>query len=95
VAEVAAEAGTVAGARAAVGATASRASGGAAVVLVAGLTFPDGTAADLLGPALPPVVVVTWLPPDEREVDLAGAAAVVGLPLIPGLIAALRDLAVA
>ncbi len=97
VAQVVAEAGTVAQARAATGATTT------ATALLTGLTFPDGTAADLLDlldlsdlldPALP-VVVYTWLPPDEREVDLGRAAAVVGLPLVAGLIGALRDLAVA
>jgi DNA-binding NarL/FixJ family response regulator len=62
---VVAEAATVAGALEAPGA-----------VVCAGLRFPDGTAADLCAAARP-VVVVTWLPADERsDVDLGGAAAV-------------------
>ncbi len=46
-------------------------------VVVTGLHLPDGTAADLVSQARP-VVVHTWLPPDERaDVELSGAAAVV------------------
>lgn len=65
--DVAAEAGSVAGALASPG-----------DVVLAGLRFPDGTAADLIA-AGRPVVVWTFLPPDERtEVDLTGAATVLG-----------------
>jgi DNA-binding NarL/FixJ family response regulator len=84
---VVAEVGTVAQARAA---AAVLPPGG---VLVVGLTFPDGTAEDLLA-VRPPVVVYSWLPADERGVDLAGAAAVIGVPLVPGITEALRALAV-
>jgi DNA-binding NarL/FixJ family response regulator len=61
---VAAEAGSVAEALAAPG-----------EVLVTGLFLPDGTAADLCADTRP-VVVFTWLPADERDVDLSAAAAV-------------------
>jgi DNA-binding NarL/FixJ family response regulator len=59
------EAGTIAEARAADGA-----------VVVAGSGFPDGSTADLRGGGRP-VVVYTFLPADERDVDLSGVAAVV------------------
>jgi hypothetical protein len=59
-------------------------------IVVAGLQLPDGPVSDLFGRGWP-VIVYTWLPPDEREVDLDGADAVVGVPLIPGLVAALGD----
>lgn len=63
------------------------------VVLVTGLRFADGTAADLLtGPRR--VIVFSWLPPDERAVELTTATAVVGLPLVAGIIGALRGLTV-
>jgi len=46
-------------------------------VVVAGLRFPDGTAADLCKSGRP-VVVLTTVPADERrDVDLSGAVEVV------------------
>ena len=46
-----------------------------AQVVVSGVRLPDGVAADLCGR---PVVVHTWLPPDERSaLDLAGVAEIV------------------
>lgn len=86
VARVVAEAATVGAARAAL----SSAAGEEGVVLVAGLTFPDGAVTALLGRA-PPTVVYSWLPADEHEQDLRVAAAVViAPPLVSGLVQALR-----
>ena len=46
-------------------------------VVLAGLRFADGTAADLIAREDRPVLVWTFLPSDERaDVDLSGAAAV-------------------
>jgi hypothetical protein len=82
-ADVVAEAGTLAGLRAHLGAAPRDA------VVVTGLVLPDGDAADVIALGRP-TIVATWLPPDEREVDLAGALAVVGTPVGAGLVAALR-----
>lgn len=63
-------------------------------VVLAGLRFTDGTAADLLATGRP-VVVWTFLPADERaDVDLAGAAAVLEAGTLRSrLAAALRQAA--
>jgi NAD(P)-dependent dehydrogenase (short-subunit alcohol dehydrogenase family) len=61
--------------------------GASAALVVAGLDAGDLPA--LLAGRVP-VVVYTWLPADERPVDLAGAAAVVHLDLVDGLVAAIR-----
>ena len=45
-------------------------------VVLSGLRYADGTAADLIAAAAAPVVVWTFLPEDERDIDLSGAAAV-------------------
>ena len=62
-------------------------------VVVTGLRLPDGTAADLIASCGCPVVVLTWLPADERtDVDLRGAAAVVlagAFHTLPRLVGAL------
>lgn len=58
-------------------ATVAEASAAPGDVIVSGLRFADGTAADLVATSGRPVVVWTFLPADERaDVDLAGAAAV-------------------
>lgn len=45
-------------------------------VVLSGLRYSDGTAADVVARTAAPVVVWTYLPADERDVDLSGAAAV-------------------
>lgn len=46
-------------------------------IVLAGLRFADGTAADLIARETRPVLVWTFLPADERaDVDLSGASAV-------------------
>jgi hypothetical protein len=67
-AEVTAEAGSLAQALTAPG-----------EAVLAGLRFPDGPADRLIAAERRPVVVWTFLPADERtDVDLVGAAAVIG-----------------
>jgi CheY-like chemotaxis protein len=67
--------------------------------VVAGVALADGDVRQLAevvrsGPAPHrPLIVYTWLPPDERPAEVAAADRVVGLPLVPGLLAALRALA--
>jgi len=67
----------------------------AGAVVLAGLRFPDGTAADLIAQDPRPVVVWTFLPEDERrDVSLDGAVAVLKAgTLRTGLLDALRRVA--
>lgn len=60
-------------------ATVAEALGAPGAVVLAGLRFADGTAQDLVRAESRPVVVWTFLPPDERAgLDLSGAQAVLG-----------------
>ena len=57
-------------------------------VVLSGLRYADGTAADLIARTAVPVVVWTYLPADERGVDLSGAAAVLEAGDLRGRLAA-------
>ena len=64
-------------------------------VIVTGLLLPDGSAADIAAAVAIPVVVHTWLPPDERDPAWTlGVAAVVQHGLLrAGLARAIRTAA--